>query len=180
MPCVFSRGALSKLSLVLSSKNAAIYAYTANSENYYQALFRYVKKCLKTLYCNCQFSIRKKCHPRLLAVLLFPFTHCQKSLIFFIPGQKILQNQAICSQTGKNATSQQLCLAVFSLYALSKICICTQFKNLLYCTICPNNWAFTLSQSLGKIYHQFSSKLFSSKSISHLFSTLSQQLWVGW
>ena len=40
--CFFLAAHCQKLSLVLRSNNAAIYAYTDNTENYYQALCRYV------------------------------------------------------------------------------------------------------------------------------------------
>ena len=53
-----------------------------------------------------------------------------------VPVLKAPQHQATCSQTGKNATSRQLCRAVCSLYTLSKI------LNLLFTS--PKN-AATLS-----------------------------------
>ena len=172
MPCVFLSAHCQKLSLVLRSKNAAIYAYTDNSEKtqfsgpfadtfFIRALskirnllisqlqkrrnfshcfqsgkknsFRFLplrvlfpSTLLKIIFTtvktnfskhrivNPQFSNRKKRHLRLLAVLFFPFTHCQKTLSYFFFSSKTPQHLAPCSQSEKTHTFRLLPVRVFS------------------------------------------------------------------
>ena len=104
----------------------AFFLYTAKNHPYYSQ-----NKCLKTPHCKLSILNLGKTPLSAHAVCDFPFTHCQKSLIFFILVQKTPQHQAICSQTGKNATSRQLCRAVCSLHTLSKIfrLLFSQFKK---------------------------------------------------
>ena len=52
----------------------------------------------------------------------FPFTHCQKSLIFFFLVQKTLQHLALCSRSEKPHTFRLLPVRVF-FCALLKICL---------------------------------------------------------
>ena len=162
-----------KLSLVLRSKNAAIYAYTDNSEKtpfsgpfadtcfiralsklrnllisqlqkrrnfihcfqsgkkktisgscpyvsfYPSTLLKIIFTTVKTNFLkhrivNPQFSNRKKRHLRLLAVLFFPFTHCQKTLSYFFFSSKTPQHLAPCSQSEKTHTFRLLPVRVFS------------------------------------------------------------------
>ena len=69
---------------------------------------------LKHRIVNPQFSNRKKRHLRLLAVLFFPFTHCQKTLSYFFFSSKTPQHLAPCSQSEKTHTFRLLPVRVFS------------------------------------------------------------------
>ena len=76
-------------------------------------------------------SIRKKRPLRLIAVRVFSLYALSKNFNQLFPSSKTPQHQAICSQTGKNATSRQLCRAVCSLHTLSKTFrpLFSQFKK---------------------------------------------------
>ena len=65
------------------------------------------------------------------AVRYFPFSHCQKSLIY---SYLIYKNAAtlITVSIRKKRPLRLIAVRVFSLYALSKIILYTQFQNLIY------------------------------------------------
>ena len=114
--------------------------HTAKNPFYYSQ-----NKYLKTSHCKLSVLKQEKTPQSALTLTIrknysqafcrYVFRPCtvKNPQFTHISAIKMPQLQAICSQTGKNATSRQLCRAVFTLYALSKISICT---------ICPNNWAY--------------------------------------
>ena len=97
------------------------FLYTAKNHLYYSP-----NKILKTSHCKLSVLKQEKRHLRHIAVLFFFSVRTVKNFNQLFPSSKTPQHQAICSQTGKNATSRQLCRAVFSLYALSKTIPCSQ------------------------------------------------------
>ena len=133
-----------------SSKNAAICAYTDNSEKLLSGIL----------------PIR------------FSSVHCQKSAIYSYLSYK---NAATSSYLFANRKKRHLSATLpccFSLYALSKIILYTQFQNLIYSL--PQQLGLHTVPIIGENLQSIFLLNFSSKSIFHLFSTLSQQLWVGW
>ena len=106
-----------------------------------------------------------------------PSTHCQKSVIY---SYLIYKNAAtlITVSIRKKRPLRLIAVRVFSLYALSKIILYTQFQNLIYSL--PQQLGLHTVPIIGENLQSIFLLNFSSKSIFHLFSTLSQQLWVGW
>ena len=85
-------------------------------------------------------SIRKKRPLRLIAVRVFSLYALSKNFNQLFPSSKTPQHQAICSQTGKNATSRQLCRYVFR--------PCT-VKNLYLYSVQKSTILYYLPQQLG-------------------------------
>ena len=115
----------------------------------------------------------KKPHSCLLPCVVFFPLHCKKSPLLQSKMSKKHRtvNSQFSNQEKTPLSAHAVCVFPFTHCQKSYSILSSKIST----TLCPNNWVLTLSQSLGKIHHKFS-----SKSIFHLFSTLSQQLWVGW
>ena len=92
------------------------------------------------------FAIRKNPHFQALGRVVVFFLYTAKNHLYYSPNKILKTSHCNLSVLNQEKTPPSGNFAV-------RFFPCTHCQNSI-CTICPNNWAFTLSQSLGKIYNK--------------------------